>query len=107
MVAFATEKVLLTHNCFLLIHCDTEDISGAQMWRMHGVRGFNPPPPKFARCWRELKVCPTALILAKTFPANSKNSMYQLNFHEKFHFQKISQAIAFLIPGYVWAFNLL
>ena len=53
------------------------------------TNGNVPPPPKLKTCCRKMRLFPKALFLASTFPKVSKNSIFLLNFYQKF--SKFSQ----------------
>ena len=52
--------------------------------RQRGHREGPPPPEMEKNCCRKMKLFPKALFLATTFQKIVKNSIFLLNFHQKF-----------------------
>ena len=57
-----------------------------------------PLPPKSKKCCRQMVLFPKALFLATTFPKRAKNSIFLLNFYQKFSkFSKNAQQFVFFV----------
>ena len=52
--------------------------------RQGGTQGTFPPPRNRKHCCRKMVLFPKALFLATTFPKLAKNSIFLLNFYQKF-----------------------
>ena len=63
----------------------SQRIFSKQQWRSQG----ESLPPKLEKCCRKMMLFPKALFLATTFPKIVKNSIFLLNFYQKF--SKITQ----------------
>ena len=67
----------------------------------HRERSPPPPPPRNRKqCWRKMVLFPKALFLATTFPKLAKNSIFLLNFYQKFSkFSQNFQTISIFRPN--------
>ena len=84
------ELALICIKKFLRMYCRICLLFSYHRRRLYvGTYGTSPPPRNGKNCCRKMMLFPKVLFLATTFPKIVKNSMFLLNFYQKF--SKISQ----------------